>query len=50
MATRIDNNKKFLIIIKLTPKEAIDKCQFGGRYKNNTELICDDCNKDIKNE
>lgn len=45
MATRVNNNKKFLII-KLTPEEALNKCYFGY----SCELICDDCNKDITND
>lgn len=45
MARRIENNKGFLII-EMTPEEAIAICKFG--YFG--ELICDDCNKSIKNE
>lgn len=45
MAKRIENSKGFLII-EMTPEEAIAICKFG--YFG--ELICDDCNKSIKNE
>lgn len=45
MARRVENSKGFLII-EMTPKEATNICKFG--YFG--ELVCDNCNKLIKNE
>lgn len=56
MAKRVDNSKDFLVIA-MTPREAMDICEFGFKNVPNYEddtvediLICDKCNDLLSDE